>query len=635
MRAFTLGERLRYRFDNLMARGTVALVVGLALVSLLVIVLVAAAVVALGVAPAGDDGARPGFGELVWITFMRTLDAGNLGGDSGAVLFVGLMLVATVAGIFVVSAFIGVLTSGLEDKLGELRKGRSLVVETGHVLVLGWSSHVVTIVRELATAAANKGGAVVVILARRDKVEMEDEIRAKAGDLGRTRVVCRSGDPVDLDDLAIGSPETARAIIVLGPEGDEPDSDVIKTVLALTSHKRRADGRHHIVAELRDPKNLGPAKMVGKGEASFVLASELIARITVQTCRQSGLSVIYGELLDFDGDEIYLAEEARLVGKTFGEALSRYEDSALIGLCTADDRVLLNPPMDTEIHRGDRVIVISEDDDTVRIAPGEPPSVDEAVLRPPVAVTQEPERTLVLGWNRRAPTMLLELDKYVAPGSVVTVVADVDGAEEAIARECGDVRRQRIGFTRGDTTDRRVLDGLEVHAYEHVITLGYSDDLDPHRADARTLITLLHLRDIEEKMGESFSIVSEMLDEKNRQLAEVTKADDFIVSDNLVSLAIAQIAENRHLADVFTDLFDADGSELYLRPAGDYVAIDAELTFHAVVEAARRRGEVAIGYRRIAESADARASYGVHVNPKKRATLRFADGDKVIVLAAA
>ena len=72
--------------------------------------------------------------------------------------------------------------------------------------------------------------------------------------------------------------------------------------------------------------------MVGRDEAQLVLVGDLIARITVQTCRQSGLSVVYTELLDFGGDEIYFSDEPTLVGRTFGDALLAYEDSALIGM---------------------------------------------------------------------------------------------------------------------------------------------------------------------------------------------------------------------------------------------------------------------------------------------------------------
>ena len=48
-------------------------------------------------------------------------------------------------------------------------------------------------------------------------------------------------------------------------------------------------------------------------------------------------------------DEIYFKEEPGLAGKTFGEALLAYEDSALIGLRFEGSRVQLNPPMATRI----------------------------------------------------------------------------------------------------------------------------------------------------------------------------------------------------------------------------------------------------------------------------------------------
>ena len=70
--------------------------------------------------------------------------------------------------------------------------------------------------------------------------------------------------------------------------------------------------------------------------AVLVLTGDLIARVTAQTCRQSGLSVAYTELLDFGGDEIYFKHEPALAGRSFGEALTAYADSAVIGLRFAD-----------------------------------------------------------------------------------------------------------------------------------------------------------------------------------------------------------------------------------------------------------------------------------------------------------
>ncbi len=104
--------------------------------------------------------------------------------------------------------------------------------------------------------------------------------------------------------------------------------------------------------------------------------------------------------------------------------------------------------------------------------------------------------------------------------------------------------------------DRRLLDGLDAPSFNHIIVLSYSDKLEEQEADSQTLITLLHLRDIAERTGQNLSIVSEMLDIRNRDLAEVTKADDFIVSDKLIGLMLAQISENKELTAVFDDLFD-------------------------------------------------------------------------------
>ena len=81
-----------------------------------------------------------------------------------------------------------------------------------------------------------------------------------------------------------------------------------------------------------------------------------------------------------------------------------------------------------------------------------------------------------------------------------------------------------------------------------MIVLSYSDELDHEEADSRTL-TLLHLREIADRSSRSFSIVSEMLDDRNRELAEIARGG-FIVSDRLVSLMMCQVAENKEYSAV-------------------------------------------------------------------------------------
>jgi len=624
----SLADRLRYRFDNFMARGTIALIAGLGAITVVITVAGAAVITLSGLGRAA--GWRLGFGEAGFQALVREFDSGAFGADASWGLR-AVMLLVTIGGIFILSALIGILNNALQAKLDELRRGRSRVIEHGHTVILGWSPQVFAIVSELVEANANQAHPCIVILGERDKVAMESTIRDTVGKTGRTRVVCRSGSPIILGDLDLVGLETARAIIVLSPPGDDPDSSAIKTILAITNNPERKAEPYHIVAEITDPRNLEAARMVGREEVEIVLTGDLISRIVAQTCRQSGLSVVYQELLDFGGDEIYFTEEPALVGKTFGEALLAFEDSAILGLCTADGP-RLNPPMDAVIGAGDQLIAVSEDDDTIRLGGAGAAAVDRAAIRLRDADRATAERTLILGWNWRAPAIIRELDHYVAPGSGVTVAADVPDLEVRMAVARGELERQTLTVVTVDTTDRRTLDGLEVEAYRHVIVLAY-DHLEPQKADARTLITLLHLRDIAERHGHPFSIVSEMLDSRNRALAEVTKADDFIVSDKLVSLMLAQISENKRLNAVFADLFDPEGSEIYLKLSSNYVRTGVPVNFYTVVEAARQKGEVALGYRIKALANDAAQAYGVVVNPAKAASVTFAEWDRVIVLA--
>jgi voltage-gated potassium channel Kch len=639
-RKSTLRERLNYFFDNFMSRGTAALIGGLALLSLAVIVIAGAVISLGGLALAPEGSARPlTFIEAVWESLMRTFDAGTMGGDTGWG-FRLVMLFVTIGGIFVVSTLIGVLTTGVEGKLDELRKGRSRILESGHTLILGWSTQIFTILSELMIANENQHNARLVVLADKDKVEMEDEIRDRIEILGSTRILCRSGNPIDLTDLEIGSPHTAKSIIILPPESENPDTVVIKTILALTNNVNRHAEPYHVVTQIRDPKNMDLIRMVSQRDHVLaVLTGDLIARVTAQTSRQSGLSTVYTELLNFEGDEIYFTQEPSLVGKTYGEALLAYETSAVMGLKKGSNDAFLNPPMDTVIEAGDMLFALTEDDDTLVVSGFASIPVDETAIHPAGKTSPPtPEKCLILGWNRSAATILCEINNYVPHGSYALVVTDptVSGelvnVEQIVKQTCSRMTNQKVAFKKGDTTNRRLLESIQAANYDHVIVLSYAG-LGTQEADAKTLVTLLHLRDIAERDETPFSIVSEMLDLRNRQLAEVTKVDDFIVSDHLVSLMMAQLSEDADLYAVFTDIFDPEGSEIYMKPVSHYVEVNRPVNFYTVVEAARRLGHTAIGYRLLREDEDAAKAYGVHTNPKKSEMVTFSPEDRIIVLA--
>jgi hypothetical protein len=289
--------------------------------------------------------------------------------------------------------------------------------------------------------------------------------------------------------------------------------------------------------------------------------------------------------------------------------------------------------MDTRIQSGDQVFVIAEDDDKIKLSGLSRIPLEESLIRVSGAVSKpKPEKVLILGWNRSGATIIRELDNYVAKGSQVLIVSDIYDLEKQLRLQIGKLNNQKVTVQEGDIRDRSLLESLEATEYDHVIVLAYSH-LEQQEADAITLITLLHLRDIAERDETPFSIISEMLDLRNRELAEAAKVDDFIVSEHLISLMMSQLSENAELLGVFTDMFDPEGAEIYLKPISDYVTTGQPVNFYTVTEAARRRGETAIGYRLLSESHDADKAYGVHTNPKKAERVTFSADDKIIVIA--
>ncbi len=623
-------DKLRYRFENTLSAGPIAIIGWLAVVSVLIVLLATAIITLVKIGPEENHN----FFEAFWQTLMRAMDAGTVAGDTGW-KFRALMFTVTLGGIFIISTLIGTITSGMESSIEELRKGRSRVIESNHTLILGWSPKIFPILSELIKANMNQKKPRIVIMADMDKVEMEDEIRSKIPNTRNTRVICRTGSPLDLDDLEVVNPHEAKSIIILSPDTKNPDTHVIKSILALTNNPNRLKKPYHIVAEVQDDDNMEAAELVSHSayglEARLIQSSDLIARVTAQTCRQSGLSVVYTELCDFDGSEIYFKEEAVLTGQTYHHALSSFQTSAVIGVMTENENVMLNPPMNYVLKKGDQLIVIAEDDDTIKLDM-QVDVFDKDAIRHEQSPAPGSERTLIIGWNEKGSNIIRELESYVGSNSEVTILCQSDHAGNEVEKLNTFIKKQQIKLIEGDTTNRAMLESLKAETYNHIIILCYNE-FEVQEADAKTLITLLHLRNISEKAGKDFSIVSEMRDIRNQTLANVARADDFIVSDNLISLMLSQISENKHLDKVFKDLFSPEGSEIYLKPIKDYVLTNRPVNFYTLLEAAADRGETAIGYRIQEHATDASKAYGVVVNPDKNIKLQFTENDRIIVLA--
>src|SRR5690606_31551689 len=126
--------RFKYWFDNLMSRGTGALVLVLGAVVLVVVTIHATAVLMLNVRLDGVEEDQQAF-EVFWVNLLRTLSADDIAADNGWGYRLA-MLIITIVGVFVGATLVGIIAGGFNARIEQLRKGRSAVLESDHTLIL-------------------------------------------------------------------------------------------------------------------------------------------------------------------------------------------------------------------------------------------------------------------------------------------------------------------------------------------------------------------------------------------------------------------------------------------------------------------------------------------------------------------
>jgi len=101
--------------------------------------------------------------------------------------------------------------------------------------------------------------------------------------------------------------------------------------------------------------------------------------------------------------------------------------------------------------------------------------------------------------------------------------------------------------------------------------------------------------------AEQVTIVSEILDSATKKLfAQTAEVSDYVMSNELISMYLAMVAENRAMNAVLQELLSAEGQEIYVRHICFYLrpdeAISEAYSFWDLTARARLRGEIAIGY---------------------------------------
>ncbi len=642
----SLKQVLRYRFDSFMARGGSSIFMSLVLVFLSSLVVIAALrALTLRLDPEGAGNIDGFFGHL-FVIFLQLTDPGNMNLDILSSPWYKISaILAGLIGVIILSMLIAFITTALDQKLSQLKKGHSKVVEQDHTLILGWSDRVLEILRELVLANESEADPCVVILSEQDKEMMDDYLAVHLPDPGNTRVVTRSGSVSSLVNLEIVSITASKSVIVLAYCSDAAsaedkaasDARVIKTILGVMASKA-PEQELNVVAEIFDQLNRDIASSISPGEVTTVHGLDVLAKILVQTSRSIGLSVVYNEIMSFDGCEMYFHHD-EWGGAPFGHLQYHFPDGVPMGIRRPGGELMINPPAATPMAPEDDLLILAEDDSTIELR-RQPVAQARDLFLPQKRLEQRVEHELILGWSPKAPIILREYADYVLAGSAINVM--IREPSEEVRHELRMLQQELpdldISLVDQDPMKAENLIEAQPFMYDNIIILSQSGEhASSENIDSETIILLLLLRDIAKKAtrrAASTKLISEVMDSENQELVARAGVNDFIISNKLVSMLLAQISEEPDIKRVYDDLFSEEGSEIYLKPAALYFdSFPVEATFADLMGIAQNREEVCLGVKLKERERDSEQNFGVKLIPEKNTPYVIGEEDCLIVLA--
>ena len=603
MKKATFKERFSYWFDNKMSGGSLSLIKLLAVVSIGIVIVIAVLIFLLGLS---EDG---GFLSALWNSLATVINAWMPFYEDGGPGYLLFMAAASVVGLLVTSILIGIIASAIEEKVNDLKRGTSRVLEEGHFVVLGFYPGEYTLLRQLALAAGGEPRCIVVA-GEMEQEEMEQYVRDNIDVPGNVRILCRTVDlfdPCALERCAVSSCRT----VIISPTDDFRTAKALLAVSAIIN----GEGGARVCAVVSKLAYVFPPSIAEKHHITTLQTHETIARIIAHSCTQPGLADTFREVFNFEGSELYAKQFPDADGRLFADVLLRMDGGVPIGVAR-NGTVRINPPSDMVIEAGDSILFFA--------ASREAPYLTEAAALPPVQpvtvqVSGGSEGTIaVIGANESLSIILRELPENISHVILADGGRGYRDEAEGIAEERGSFL---LSFYDEEAPQSTMLMDLAKRASSIVVLSDHEKDDDD--ADMESIFLLMNLRDIRTRCGLTYNITSEMCREANHSLMITDDNTDFVVASDMASLILAQMAESPELFSVFGELLSNEGNELYLKKAGR-LGCSGEKTVAEIRRTALAQGYIVIGCKDVRN----RSSF----NPRLGDVIRLREDDSLIVI---